>query len=189
MIPHTEQSPWLIGNTKILLLVSNKIVLLSPFSYYHTPFWHSRSSNFITLTPWRKMLSLYFCYSRIVHALGTSLVAQWLRICLPVQRTWVQSLVREDPTCHGATKPQLLSLHSRATSHNYWSSRAIELMCCNYWAHALQLLKPTHLEPMLHNKGSHRNEKPICTATKSSPCSPQLEKVLAQQRRPNAAKK
>ena len=31
---------------------------------------------------------------------------QWLRICLPVQGTWVLPLVQEDPTCHGATKPQ-----------------------------------------------------------------------------------
>ena len=37
--------------------------------------------------------------------LGTSLVAQWLRIRLPVQGTWVQFLVREDPTCRRATKP------------------------------------------------------------------------------------
>ena len=35
----------------------------------------------------------------------TSLVAQWLRIRLPMQGTWVRALVREDPTCHGATKP------------------------------------------------------------------------------------
>ena len=34
-----------------------------------------------------------------------SLVAQWLRIRLPMQRTWVQALVQEDPTCRGATKP------------------------------------------------------------------------------------
>ena len=34
----------------------------------------------------------------------TSLVVQWLRIQLPMQRTWVHSLVQEDPTCHGATK-------------------------------------------------------------------------------------
>ena len=39
-----------------------------------------------------------------------SLVAQWLRICLPMQGTRVRALVREDPTCRGATKP----LH-----HNY----------------------------------------------------------------------
>ena len=37
--------------------------------------------------------------------LGTSLVAQWLRICLLMQGTQVQALVREDPTCHGVTKP------------------------------------------------------------------------------------
>ncbi|KAJ8787577.1 hypothetical protein J1605_022892 [Eschrichtius robustus] len=36
---------------------------------------------------------------------GTSLVAQWLRIRLPVQGTQVRALVWEDPTCHGATKP------------------------------------------------------------------------------------
>ncbi|XP_054945649.1 ras-related protein Rap-2a isoform X2 [Physeter macrocephalus] len=35
----------------------------------------------------------------------TSLVAQWLRIRLPVQGTQVRALVREDPTCRGATKP------------------------------------------------------------------------------------
>ena len=35
----------------------------------------------------------------------TSLVAQWLRICLPMQGTQVQALVREDPTCRGETKP------------------------------------------------------------------------------------
>ncbi|KAJ8776418.1 hypothetical protein J1605_015533 [Eschrichtius robustus] len=35
----------------------------------------------------------------------TSLVVQWLRIRLPMQGTRVRSLVREDPTCRGATKP------------------------------------------------------------------------------------
>ena len=43
---------------------------------------------------------------------GTSLVAQWLRIRLPMQGTRVRALVREDPTCRGATKP---------ASHNYWA--------------------------------------------------------------------
>ncbi|KAJ8782100.1 hypothetical protein J1605_010430 [Eschrichtius robustus] len=36
---------------------------------------------------------------------GTSLVAQWLRIRLPVRGTRVRTLVREHPTCRGATKP------------------------------------------------------------------------------------
>ena len=42
--------------------------------------------------------------------LGASLVAQWLRIHLPMQGTRVRALVWEDPTCRGATKP---------VSHNY----------------------------------------------------------------------
>ena len=37
--------------------------------------------------------------------LGASLVAQWLRICLPMQGTRVRALVWEDPTCRGATRP------------------------------------------------------------------------------------
>ena len=34
-----------------------------------------------------------------------SLVAQWLRVCLPMQGTRVRALVWEDPTCRGATRP------------------------------------------------------------------------------------
>ena len=34
-----------------------------------------------------------------------SLVVQWLRICLPMQGTWVRALVWEDPTCRRATGP------------------------------------------------------------------------------------
>ena len=61
----------------------------------------------------------------------TFLVVQWLRICLPMQGIWVQSLVQEDPTCCGATKPvgpQLLNL--------------------SFTAHVPQLLKPAY--PRVH---------------------------------------
>ena len=68
---------------------------------------------------------------------GTSLVAQWIRICLPMQRTQVQALVREDPTCRGATKP---------VRHSYWDC-TLEPVSHNYWARAPQLLKPAHLKP------------------------------------------
>ena len=61
---------------------------------------------------------------------GTSLMAQWLRILLPMQGTRVWALLWEDPACRGATKP----------------------MCHNYWAHVPQLLKPARLEPVLCNK-------------------------------------
>ena len=73
------------------------------------------------------------------------LVAQWLRIRLPVQETRVRSLVREDPTCRGAVKP----------------------VCHNYWACEPQLLSPraTTTEARAArarapNKRSHCNEKP-----------------------------
>ncbi|KAJ8794341.1 hypothetical protein J1605_019003 [Eschrichtius robustus] len=48
--------------------------------------------------------------SSIRNAVGASLVAQWLRICLPMQGTRVRALVWEDPTCRGAARP---------VSHNY----------------------------------------------------------------------
>ena len=35
----------------------------------------------------------------------TSLVVQWLRICLPMQKTWVWSLLWKDSTCWRATEP------------------------------------------------------------------------------------
>ena len=41
----------------------------------------------------------------IIMSSRASLVAQWLRICLPMQGTWVRALVWEDPTCCGATGP------------------------------------------------------------------------------------
>ena len=47
--------------------------------------------------------------SKKLHV-GASLVAQWLRICLPMQGTRVRALVWEDPTCRGAAGP---------VSHNY----------------------------------------------------------------------
>ena len=53
---------------------------------------------------------------------GTSLVAQWLGIRLPMQGTQVRALVWEDPTCHGATKPMRYNYRACAlepTSHNY----------------------------------------------------------------------
>ena len=62
----------------------------------------------------------------------------------------VQALVREGPTCHGATKPMRLGC---------WAC-ALEPVSHGYWARVLQLLKPVHLEPVLRNERSHRNEKP-----------------------------
>ena len=98
----------------------------------------------------RFMGLLHYIQSLLNQGYRTSLVAQWLGIRLPMQGTQVWSLVQEDPTCRRATKP---------VHQNYWA-RALQLMSHNYWAHVPQQLKPTCLEPVLHNKRSHRNEKP-----------------------------
>ena len=94
----------------------------------------------------------------------TSLAVQWTRI-LPMQGTQIWSLVWEDSTCHGATKP----------------------VCHHYWAHVLQLLRPAHLEPVLCYKSSHHDERPA-HRNEEELCSLQLEKTHSQQRRPSATK-
>ena len=87
--------------------------------------------------------------------LWASLVAQWERNCLPMQKAWVWSLVWEDSTYCGATKPMC---------HNYWAC-ALEPRNHKYWAHVLQLLKPRH-------------PRACATQLESSPCSSQLKKSL-----------
>ena len=76
-----------------------------------------------------------------------------MRICLPMQGTWVPSLVWEDSTCCRAVKPR---------HHN--------------------LLKPARLKPVLHNKRSRHNDKPV--KLESSPRSPQLKKAHEQHKDP-----
>ena len=72
---------------------------------YHIPFPESQSFyNFFS----SKQKGTTFL--DIKDNVRASLVAQWLRICLPMRGTRVRALVWEDPTCHGATGP---------VSHNY----------------------------------------------------------------------
>ena len=110
-----------------------------------TLFYHDNSVHYQNSKPLRR----------------ASLLAQWLRICLPMQGTRVRALVWEDPTCRGATRPvsrncsQLLSLR-------VWS-------LCSATREAATVRGPR-------------------TGMKSGPRSPQLEKALAQKRRPNTAK-
>ena len=60
-----------------------------------------------------KVNVLIFAPLKMNTVLRASLVVQWLRIRLPMQGTWVWSLVQEDATSPRAM-PQLLSLCSRA---------------------------------------------------------------------------
>ena len=98
--------------------------------------------------------------------LGGSVV----RICLPVQETWVGSLIQENPMCHGAAKP----MH-----HDYWAC-ALEPMSRNYWS----LLT---LEAMLHNRRSYQNEKPMHCNEEQASLATTREKIV-QQRRPSTTK-
>ena len=94
--------------------------------------------------------------SQIVNILWqTSIVVQWIRTCLLIQGTRVQSLVQEDSTCLGATKP----------------------MCHNYWAHMSQLQKPICPRapaPQLEKLLQWEAQAP---QPESSHHSPQLEKA------------
>ena len=78
------------------------------------------------------------------------MVVQWIRILLPMQGTWVQSLVREDPTCHRAANPM---------KHNFCSPGTWSLCSATENHHEK---KPVHL-----NK-----ESPLFAATRESPQQP-----------------
>ena len=78
-----------------------------------------------------------------------SLVAQWLRIRLPMQGTRVRALAREDPTCRGATKPMHHYYWAWAlepASHNYWSLCAATTEACAPRACAPRQVKPPQWE-------------------------------------------
>ena len=130
--------------------------------------WECKLVQPLWRTVWRflKKLKIELPYYPAV----ASLVVQWLRICLPMQGTRVRALVQEDPTCCKATKP---------VHHNYWAC-SLEPASHNYWS--------PHTESPCSAMREATAVKSPCTSTKSSPCSPQLEKARAQQRRPNAAK-
>ena len=64
--------------------------------------------------------------------IGASLVAQWLRIRLPMHETRVRAPVWEDPTCRGATGP------------------------VNHTPN-----EPARLEPVLRNRRGRDSERPV----------------------------
>ena len=119
------------------IIHGNASLFLAPICLHHHPL----------PTPGTQ-LSILYLSAEVLS--GTSLVAQWLRIHLPMQGTRVRALVREDPTCHRAVKP---------VRRNYWAC-ALEPVSCNYRGRGPQLLKPARLEPVLH-KRSHCSEKPV----------------------------
>ena len=107
---------------------------------------------------------LYVGFKVLEYCPWAFLVAQRLRIHLPMQGTQVQALVHEDPTCRRATKP----------------------MHHNYWVYALEPASHSYWSPRSATREATATRIPR-TATKSSSRWPQLEKAHAQQWRPNAA--
>ena len=112
---------WEFGVSRCKLLyigwINSKVLLQSTGNYIQYPVINHRGKEY------KKKECLYACnwvtllYSRDWHSIGNqlyraSLVAQWLRICLPMQGTRVWALVWEDPTCRGAIGP---------VSHDYWA--------------------------------------------------------------------
>ena len=143
------ENSWLRDWPWILKLTGNRAVIQNQ-AWARNPAALSTISGAIgqsSLNP----LNLTLCWAH-----RTSLVVHQFWVHLPVQGTWIRSLVWEDPTCNGAYKP----------------------MCHSYWAHVLQALKPAHPEPVLCNKRSHSKEKPMhhnqrvgpALATRESPC-------------------
>ena len=86
-----------------------KIIQGWNITFFHFRDKETKDQRGLATCSWSHRTDFFFNISQ----LGTSLVVQWLRI--PLQGIWVQSLVLEDPTWHGATKPMC---------HNYWSPRA-----------------------------------------------------------------
>ena len=82
------------------------------------------------------------------------------KICLPVQRTWVWFLVREDPTCHRAAT---LTMYCATTT------------------------EPAFESPRFATKEATAMRS-LCTTMKSTPCLLQLEKAHRQQWRPSTIK-
>ena len=74
-----------------------------------------------------------------------NLVVQWLRICLPMQRTQVQSLVQEDSACLRANK---------SVDHNYSSPCAQSL--CSTTRETISMRSP------------HTREQPLLQETRES---------------------
>ena len=105
-----------------------------------------------------KIIAWQDFYFHVFTPFWTPLMAQWIRTFLLMQRTQVQSLVQEDTTCHGTTKP---------VHHNYWAC-ILGLMNCSYWAHMPQLVRTVCLRAC-----APQQEK----SAQWEVCTPQLEKA------------
>ena len=106
----SSSSPWRVMNNR--LYSGERINGNNPAYKNATRYFSNNSYSRCLIKPAIKLSKHYRDKIRLKSNHGASLVAQWLRICLPRQGTRVRALVWEDPTCRRATRP---------VSHNYWA--------------------------------------------------------------------
>ena len=132
----------------IYLSYDNKFrqnVLESPI-YWPSQNYYFKNRKFVTLfldyflTEGKISLKRTVFYS-IKNRTGTFLVGEWLGICLPMQGTCVRFLVREDPTCCGASKP----MHPNYGSPGTLGSVDYCLLICLILASGAARHLPAHL--------------------------------------------
>ena len=128
--PHPTRIPARSLQTYLQTFISPSCLILSKKEEYYHRFFLStwdrdpKQGHFYLRASFKfnyplfiilSFLSLLTFYPSAINTLSVSqptikisrasLVAQWLRICLPMQGTRVRALVWEDPTCRGATRP------------------------------------------------------------------------------------
>ena len=130
---------WTKTSLKKILVVRTyclDILIIWPIGY--TLYIWSFTENASTEYSYSKFFQPLWFFKLINNApLGASLVVQQLRIHLPLQGIWVQSLIREDPTCWEATKPMC---------HNYKSPCTMTTEALIPRARALKLEKKLQWE-------------------------------------------
>ena len=96
-----------------------------------------------------------------------SLAVQWLRILLPMRRTWIQSLVQEDSTHHRATKPCTTTTKPRLYSSGAGTTGT---MCLNYGSPRPWSLWSVTREAAVTKSTHHNYRVAPLTATRESLC-------------------
>ena len=133
-----------------------------------------------------------------VHPIARKLPLSWLFLLglslrITKMKWWVRFFLSPHSDFPGGAVDRNLSALARDIGsisgpgrfHMPWSNEA----CApQLRAHSLQLLEPMSLEPVLCNEREDTAMRSPCPATKSSPCSLQLEKAHMQQQRPSATK-
>ena len=129
----------------------------------------TRLSNWTELNWDGDQINKIWSLRLILTGIGrTSLVVQWLGICLPMKRAQVLSLVWEDFTCNWASVQQLLSPHSRS-----------------FESQLMKLTHPRAYTPQqataMRSPRTSTREQPLLVATRVSLCTatnnPRMPKI------------